>query len=1050
MLIRLLMVSMILLNQLNGKPIFTDTTYSHVITWLNNSSEVNNFGLTKNDVDLLATIIKEAAWKNGEIDVVNSMNGVIDGKIPYEIRAEILFRMKMPGKDGSRRTVRVHGNNSIETYTFLAYNNNTGNHHSWLYDYLTFREIKSFSYTDNNDYQLGYSRHYYNLDHIACALYEKDEEYVFSNGVYQCSCDLYKLKYGSGLYYSLDNNNAICINAPSKDKNEVQLHQFCLPGRCGIPVTRNGKTYYVTPQQTYPNLDGKEVTIAEDISYSDGVSGNIYHGDTLKVLSTDATTPTIYEGWDYVTNNMPALYVVAYDIDTKSIITLNDNTYSKFAYLSAGTHTEVAWEIEGYGYEGYITKDGCGEPSSQDLKSAPDGKTKTVTIELDSENNRKTIVYFYKKVNQQQTLVSIYKLKADNSCEIMHTGMYTAKDDVLNIWLKNNVREISYNSGEGYVISVENLENVLGISDEECEYDGGLIKKDSSCFLGYWPGEELTYKTKFSYNIRDTKQDYVHVIIVYKAIEEKPKLKISYLDEEGNAIPNMNSVETDRNINEEIVSYAEDLRDEKYMYVGYACKDTYDEFGKFSTPLEISGEENNVPTKFTESNQRRHIAFIYKKVDLKIISVDVQMEVEDLPNQLIDQEESEDYWVLDEKGTLKLHIGADGMEGLNITNNYSITLRIPFDTYIDDNFKAEGEIKLDDVSDISDITITIDDVLVPIWVEEKEYDIDVVIEANVEGFGVVSAVARDDVEVVGRLYDFTVTNIDGSELTGDSVWKKAIFSNNEEYKAKSLPVGQKNEAVEKYNYGVKLGTSFYYSINTKGEKNSGISITPKFVYVSKNGEAVEAVDVYNINNDNRKWSNILSGDSIKSFMSMKDENVSKSNIIEELKKAQVINKISYTSKVSIGSLAKINIPKNLSLPYVDYAEEIKNISGYGNISKSENELLKYASHWYGKYVVPASSIIVKQGSTNLNSSYKDGYLVVLFNIISLDKKGGEYLSYNLPASKTQWQREQLNQLIILPNGKEVVINSMKDGYAPVIVYDISLSTKDNITSAGTH
>ena len=60
------------------------------------------------------------------------------------------------------------------------------------------------------------------------------------------------------------------------------------------------------------------------------------------------------------------------------------------------------------------------------------------------------------------------------------------------------------------------------------------------------------------------------------------------------------------------------------------------------------------------------------------------------------------------------------------------------------------------------------------------------VKIGINGFGRIgrlvlrAAADRDDVEVVGRLYDFTVTNIDGSETTGDKIWKEAIFSSNEE------------------------------------------------------------------------------------------------------------------------------------------------------------------------------------------------------------------------------------------------------------------------------
>ena len=106
--------------------------------------------------------------------------------------------------------------------------------------------------------------------------------------------------------------------------------------------------------------------------------------------------------------------------------------------------------------------------------------------------------------------------------------------------------------------------------------------------------------------------------------------------------------------------------------------------------------------------------------------------------------------------------------------------------------------------------------------------------------------------------------------------------------------------------------------------------------------------------------------------------------------------------------------------------------------------------------MPSSAKLVTKGeSYTEGSSYKDGYVIVLFNIISLDSANGEYLSYNLPSVKTQWQRENLNHFIELPvisNGKtsSITIDMSKDGYAPVIIYQVGVTTKDNNTSVGTH
>ena len=106
----------------SGSSVFTDNTYSHILKWYDNP-DVKNFGLTKNDVKMLAEIIKGAAVSNGNSVLAKNMQNVIDGKVPYDVRAEILFLMKIPGTNGAAKRATVNGKGSIENYSFTFYNN---------------------------------------------------------------------------------------------------------------------------------------------------------------------------------------------------------------------------------------------------------------------------------------------------------------------------------------------------------------------------------------------------------------------------------------------------------------------------------------------------------------------------------------------------------------------------------------------------------------------------------------------------------------------------------------------------------------------------------------------------------------------------------------------------------------------------------------------------------------------------------------------------------------------------------------------------------------
>lgn len=1063
----------------SGSSVFTDNTYSHILKWYDNP-DVKNFGLTKNDVKMLAEIIRATAVSNGNSILAKNMQNVIDGKVPYDVRAEILFLMKIPGTNGAAKRATVNGKGSIENYSFTFYNNKATKNTSsskWRKEYITYLEIKAICLSFGDDCGLSMKSSW--LDRVACALYEKDKGYVFANNTYQCSCDLYKIRFGSNATYSLSGSK-ICLSQPGYNPSDSsdRWYMYYTPGRCGIPMNISGKTYYITPGKTYSNVNGGSLSVDTKIKYSDSKTGiRAQDSDYLSVVTNDASRATLYEGWDYITNKMSAILVIGCDKDTGNIITVNNVTYSEFENVGAGTYNKKAWNIDGYEYLGNLTKDDFSSPSVP-VKIADTSDNTTVTITpSDIENGvKKQVIFVYekKKDDAKEARLSIYQINDDIS--VMYTGKYTInKDNKLSIKLfdKNNKEiysnTIDFDIKNGYIVNTDMLEETLQIDKNVYEYLGNIVKKNPEYFLTYM-GEELTPKGGNVYNLKDIGNNKVHIILGYKVLKKEeeeppkvknPELKISYIDTKGNRIPNQEPLVTVEKVNENIVSVSKDLKKDMYIYEGYTYEDSKNEFAEISVPPKIISKEESVNTTFSDGEDRRHIAFVYKKIELKF-EVDISMVPNDLDNQLIGQLPNEDYWVLDESGRVTLKVTVTGDEGLTILG-YSVKLKIPFDTYMNGNYIKANTVNNLTVSNLSEILVA-DKLVVPIWVKEQKYDIVAGIEANVEGFGIVNVTKTDDVEVVGRLYDFTVTNIDGSDKTGDEKWKSTLFPNEEtEYKANVIPIGQAANRPDKYNYGIKLGTTFYFSVNTKGQKNNAISIKPRFLYVSADGKTVKEVDIYV--NDNGKFKNMLDESIGDRYMKLREENVLKTTVANEIKKSLEINKISERYNYSlnqnrnIGKFLNTVIPKYLSMPYLSYPNEFKEM--YGNdallfTGKTENELLTYASHWYGKYVVPSSAKLVTKGeSYTEESNYKDGYVIVLFNIISLDSANGEYLSYNLPSVKTQWQRENLNHFIELPvvfGGKtsSITIEMSKDGYAPVIIYQVGVTTKDNNTSVGTH
>lgn len=250
----------------SGQPIFK-SNYNHAIKWYNN--DVENMGLSLEDIEILTGIIKEAALAKGDSSTVNDMIAIEEGRIAFDIRAEILFYLKLPGTTEEFKiwhntgeypfySVKVKGNNSIETYEFKYYPttyekySNGYTEGKWRKDYLTYREVKAIADSRSDDEGLTIKNLF--LDMVACALFENDLEYLFDEkNNYQCSCDLYRLNFTDTKYTLEKDRNTYILNLNKNHNcivgtNEHRLYMYYLPGRCGIEVELDGKKYYVTPR----------------------------------------------------------------------------------------------------------------------------------------------------------------------------------------------------------------------------------------------------------------------------------------------------------------------------------------------------------------------------------------------------------------------------------------------------------------------------------------------------------------------------------------------------------------------------------------------------------------------------------------------------------------------------------------------------------------------------------------------------------------------------------------------------------------------------------
>lgn len=359
--------------------------------------------------------------------------------------------------------------------------------------------------------------------------------------------------------------------------------------------------------------------------------------------------------------------------------------------------------------------------------------------------------------------------------------------------------------------------------------------------------------------------------------------------------------------------------------------------------------------------------------------------------------------------------------------------------------------------------------VIPEWVEEKTYTITSYVSTtdalpSEEKIGKeynqmpeqTAAYGENKIEVVGKLYDFTITN-----LIEDKYWPNSLFPNKTtEYKANTLPIGKGDNQPAKYNYGISLGSTFFFNVNTIGQKNNKVSIVPQFKYVTKEGTIKDA-DIYVKNNG--KYENITKTTSgIQTYLN-NEHKKTRTNLKNELEKA--LKMTSYKTletnrKYTMGAYSNLLIDATQKVPYVKYFEE-ENVTRYAS-DTDKNKVLEAVSHWYGEYRLPSSTIVMEKGKTPGNGTeYKDGFIIVMFQVKTKDSSGKDYLVYNeQQAVGNQWKNEEGKAEgetleIQLPKVSGQKTNSkvkikVENGFYPVAIYQVGIKVNGSYEIAGTH
>ena len=390
----------------------------------------------------------------------------------------------------------------------------------------------------------------------------------------------------------------------------------------------------------------------------------------------------------------------------------------------------------------------------------------------------------------------------------------------------------------------------------------------------------------------------------------------------------------------------------------------------------------------------------------------------------------------------------------------------------------------------------------PVWVDEGDYTVyfrtiaensptQLVTQpdANVD---LINHVATDEVsvEVIGRIYDFHVTDI--ADYNWETVFrvKKGDFTprgvsywvgtNSIDGAPRGnlspylLPIAPGSHPQQGYkNVSVKTGYHFKFDLKTKGNMfglQDGIDITPSFYFVSKDGKTRQSVDLY-YNSGSKTMIKIGSPqDTVKRYVILNERlrNVPQQELMntasyrynhdtlaqKEGSSSQFSEKYMNTltkEKTWVGSYSALTLPSNIRTligPTVDIPNGVD--------QERANAAIQ---HWYGEYSIPADVYAVKKGTNVAEYArtkglddhsaifLKNGYIVVNFDIETLQNGdvSHPHLQYIHAPLMNQWQMEGFNRTYTDPKGNKF---TLQDG--DVVFYHANVSSRDDFDSQVPH
>lgn len=392
----------------------------------------------------------------------------------------------------------------------------------------------------------------------------------------------------------------------------------------------------------------------------------------------------------------------------------------------------------------------------------------------------------------------------------------------------------------------------------------------------------------------------------------------------------------------------------------------------------------------------------------------------------------------------------------------------------------------------------------PVWVDEGNYEIEF---RNIAENAPSNFTAQQDantnlahhaaadtvpVDVIGRLYDFHVTDISdynwenvfrkqpgSSEPTGISYWTGLNRIDGDPRGNLApfvLPIRPGSHPIQGFkNVAVKTGYHIKFDLKTKGNmfgQQDGVRITPTFHFVNEDGTSRQEVDLYYHRGQERFIRIGSAQDLEKRFVvlnarlrnvpgtemgdtaryrytyELTKEEQSQGTLAEYM--VRFVDQISH-QKTWVGRYDWMILPSSIRTligPKTDIPQGV-------NLDRANAAI----QHWYGEYSLPADVYAVPKG-TNLEPLarqnqldeksavfLRNGYIVVNFNIESLRNGDTDapHLQYIYAPLMNQWQMEGFQKNPVNTEGSTWPI---QDG--DVVFYHANRSSRNDFQSQVPH